>query len=160
MNPAVPRVERPESRGTGWVLAQTVLLVGGVASGPLRSGDWHSPVGLGFGAVLFAAAGILGVTGGIQLGSNRTPFPAPRPGSVLVRHGVYAWCRHPLYASLMLAAVAWALLWQSRWAAAIALVQVPFFFAKSTVEERRLRRRFPDYDEYARQVKRFLPGVF
>ncbi len=153
-----PRGER--KRGAAWVAAQSVLLLALVASGPLRPGDWHSPPGLAVGTVLFLAAGFIGVAGVLNLGGNRTPFPAPRPGSTLVRSGVYRWCRHPLYTSVMLAGFSWALIWQAAWTLGLAAFQVPFFVAKARAEERLLRRAFPDYEKYARQVKAFLPGVF
>lgn len=154
-----PETTRP-SRGLRWVVAQSLLMSVLIASGPMHPADWHSPAGIGVGACLVAAAGGIGIAGVIHLGRNRTPFPAPRPGSVLVRHGVYAWCRHPLYTSVLLAGFGWALLWQSGWTLLLAVVQIPFFVAKSRSEERRLVRAFPGYKEYARQVRRFLPGVY
>jgi len=131
-----------------------------IAMGPLQPGDWHSPAGLIAGAVLLVASAVVGIAGVVHLGRNRTPFPSPRAGSILIQHGIYAWCRHPLYTSVLLAGVAWTLLWQSSWTLAVAVVQFPFFLAKSRVEEHRLRQVFPEYETYARRVKRFLPGVF
>jgi len=161
MNPPVRTTPLGEPKqGAAWVMAQSLLLAALVASGPLHPGDWHSPTGLAVGVILFLAAGFIGVAGVVNLGGNRTPFPAPRPGSTLVRSGVYGWCRHPLYASVMLAGFSWALLWQGTWTLGLAVVQVPFFVAKARAEERLLRRAFPDYETYARQVKAFLPGVF
>jgi protein-S-isoprenylcysteine O-methyltransferase Ste14 len=147
-------------RDGAWVAAQSVLMSVLIASGPWHPGDWHSPAGLILGGLLFVAAGAVGIAGVVHLGHNRTPFPSPRPGSVLIRHGVYAWCRHPLYTSVLLAGASWALLWQSSWTLVLAVLQFPFFLAKSRAEERLLRRAFLGYEDYARQVKRFLPGVF
>lgn len=157
-----PTTTAPDSRGTdiAWVAAQSLLMTGWLVAGPAHPGDWHSLGGLVTGALLFVAAAMVGITGVVHLGRNRTPFPSPRPDSVLIRHGIYGWCRHPLYSSVLLAGFSWSLLWQSHWALGLALLQIPFFFAKSLAEERRLRRVFPEYEEYARQVKRFLPGVF
>ncbi|MGE3311506.1 MAG: isoprenylcysteine carboxylmethyltransferase family protein [Limisphaerales bacterium] len=131
-----------------------------VFSGPADPGRWHSVPGILAGALLFLVAAVLGVAGVIQLGRNRTPYPEPRADSVLVRDGVYAWCRHPLYASVIAGGLAWALIWQSGWTLALAATQIAFFHAKSTNEERRLRRQFPEYADYARRVKRFVPGLF
>ena len=40
----------------------------------------------------------------------------------------------------------------------LALVLVPFFWAKSTVEERWLATRYPGYDDYRRRTRRFIAG--
>jgi protein-S-isoprenylcysteine O-methyltransferase Ste14 len=37
---------------------------------------------------------------------------------------------------------------------------MPFFDLKARREERWLRERFADYDDYARRVKRFIPGFY
>lgn len=160
MNPPTPTVPDSRRADITWVAAQSILMTGCLVAGPTHPGDWHSPVGIVTGGLLFVAAAIIGIAGVVHLGRNRTPFPSPRPDSVLIRHGIYGWCRHPLYSSVLLVGFAWSLLWQSQWTLGLAVLQIPFFLAKSIAEERRLRRVFPDYDEYARQVNRFLPGVF
>ena len=147
-------------RGGGWVWVQSILMTALVIAGPVDAGTWHHPLGVGSGAILFAAAGAVGIAGVVQLGDNRTPFPRPRPGSRLVERGVYGWVRHPLYVSVLLAGFGWALLWQSIAALAAAALQVPFFAAKAAREERWLCEAFPHYPEYARRVKRFVPGIY
>ncbi|MBL9128907.1 MAG: hypothetical protein JNL97_14755, partial [Verrucomicrobiales bacterium] len=82
-------------RGGGWVVAQSILLVALVASGPAHPGDWHAPAGVAFGVLSFLAAGVLGVAGVARLGAHRSPYPVPKEDSRLVREGVYAFCRHP-----------------------------------------------------------------
>lgn len=150
----------PQGRGGGWVLAQSLLMSALVAAGPLDTARWHRPWLVVCGAVLFLLAAAVGIAGVVHLGDNRTPFPAPRLGSRLVRTGIYAHLRHPLYASVLTWGFAWALLWQSAAALALAVLQIPFFMAKASSEELRLRAQFKDYPEYARRVKRFLPGLF
>lgn len=146
--------------GIAWVVSQSVLLVLLVAAGPAFRADTFSTAGLAVGGILFGSAGALGIAGVVQLGANRTPFPQPRPGAGLVRHGVYAHCRHPLYASLWLAGLSWACLWQNLPTLGVALVQIPFFMAKARAEERFLRKAFPEYASYAQKVKGFIPGLF
>lgn len=155
-----PQSHRSSGRGAGWVAAQSVLMSCLVAAGPLAPASWHQPFGVLAGAVLFTVAGVLGIVGVWQLGANRTPFPRPRPGSRLIQTGVYGWVRHPLYVSVLLAGFGWAFLWQSLPALIVACLQVPFFAAKARHEEHWLREVFPDYAEYARRVKGFVPGLF
>lgn len=155
MVPTSPR----HGRGLRWVVAQSLLMSALVAAGPWHPGDWHSPGLVALGALLFVAAGVVGVTGVLHLGDNRTPLPSPRPGSRLVTRGIYAHLRHPLYTSVLTAGFAWTLLWQSTPCLLLALLQVPFFVAKARAEEVLLRAHFPEYEAYARRVRRFLPGV-
>lgn len=144
-------------RGAGWVWSQSLLMTAQIAAGPVWPASWHSPIGLAVGAVLFVAAGIIGVTGVVQLGRNRTPFPRPRPDSRLIQSGVYGWCRHPLYLSVLMASVGWALLFQSAPSLLLAAALLPFFNAKARREEQWLREAFADYETYERRVGRFFP---
>ena len=111
------------------------------------------------GAGLFGLGGYLGIVEVVVLGRNRTPYPQPREGSLLVQRGIYARVRHPLYTSVMVASVGWALIWQSAPAFIAALVLIPFFHAKARREERWLRERFPDYPDYEDRVPRFIPRL-
>ncbi len=157
MAPKPEPTNRPPGRGTIWVVIQSVLMLAVVGLGVVCQGDWTRSWMIAAGATLFLAGGIFGVAGVLVLGRNRTPFPQPREGSQLVQHGVYARVRHPLYTSVMLATLGWALIWQSLPAAVAALVLVPFFVAKARHEERWLRAKFPGYADYARRVPAFLP---
>ena len=111
-----------------------------------------------FGAGLLVAGAVFGLAGLAALGRGTTPLPKPADGARLVQSGIYAWVRHPLYTSVMLASLGWALVWQSGPAFTAALMQIPFFHAKARREERWLRERFPDFAGYERRVPRFLPG--
>lgn len=148
------------SRGAGWVWVQSAVMLAWVGAGPATSGTWHSAIGFALGAFLFLLAAAVGLTGVAHLDRNRTPFPRPRPGSRLIQRGIYGWVRHPLYLSVMLAGFSWALLWQSGLTAVLALLQMPFFDAKARLEERWLTAAFPEYLEYRRRVRRFLPGLY
>lgn len=148
------------SRGEGWVWTQSVLMLALVAAGPTTAGTWHSAAGVALGTVLFLLAAVVGLTGVAHLDRNRTPFPRPRPGSRLIQHGIYGWVRHPLYLSVMLAGFGWALLWQSGLAAGLALLQILFFDTKARLEERWLTEAFPEYPDYRRRVRRFIPGWY
>jgi protein-S-isoprenylcysteine O-methyltransferase Ste14 len=146
-------------RGGAWVLIQFVLLTAVIALAVVFHGDWTRVAVIAMGAVLFMAGGVFGIAGVAVLGRNRTPFPQPRDRSELVQRGIYAQVRHPLYASVMLAALGWALIWQSWPALVTALALIPFFQLKARHEERRLREKFPDYADYERRVPRFLPRL-
>ena len=147
------------ARGGAWVVIQFLLMALVIVLGVVFQGDWtHLPL-IVAGAGCFILGGGFGVAGVIVLGRNRTPYPRPRENSTLVQRGVYARVRHPLYTSVMLAAICWALIWQSNLSLLAALALVPFFHAKARREERWLGEKFPDYSDYARRVPRFIPTL-
>jgi len=145
------------ARGGWWVVAQSFLMLASVGLAVLFPGDWTRTPLMAAGGVLFVIGGYFGIAGVLVLGRNRTPFPQPRAGSQLVQHGIYSRVRHPLYTSVMVAALGWALIWQSAAAFAAALTLIPFFHAKARREERWLNQTFSAYADYARRVPRFLP---
>ncbi|MEQ2005863.1 MAG: isoprenylcysteine carboxylmethyltransferase family protein [Limisphaerales bacterium] len=143
-----------------WVICQSVLMLAVVALGVMCRGAWQSAAGFTAGGVLFAAGAIVGVCGVRSLGGSRTPNPTPRPDAELVQTGIYQRLRHPLYSSVMLASLGWALLWQSTAALAASVVLCVFFDAKARLEERLLMAKFPEYAAYRMRAWRFVPWVY
>jgi protein-S-isoprenylcysteine O-methyltransferase Ste14 len=146
------------ARGGWWVVAQSVLMLAVIALAVGFPGDWTRGPISGIGFLLFALGGYFGIAGVLVLGRNRTPFPQPRAGSELIQRGIYSRVRHPLYTSVMLASLGWALIWQSGAAFWASLMLIPFFHAKARREEEFLRQTFADYADYTRRVPRFWPG--
>jgi protein-S-isoprenylcysteine O-methyltransferase Ste14 len=113
---------------------------------------------LGIGCLVVGAG--VGIAGALALGRSLTPFPQPLPQARLVRHGIYARLRHPLYTSVVFAAIGWALTWHSWPALLVACSLIPFFAAKARREEHWLQDRFPDYASYAKATWRFFPWIY
>jgi protein-S-isoprenylcysteine O-methyltransferase Ste14 len=148
------------ARGGGWVLGQSVLMLLVLALGPLCPGRAR-PGGLTLLAgVCLVLGALFGIGGAWVLGRNRTIFPRPNAGSRLVRHGVYRWVRHPLYTSLMLLSLGWAAWWASGPTLLAGGALAVFLDRKARREEAWLRAAFPEYADYARQVRRFVPGIY
>ena len=140
-----------------WVIAQSIFLVVMGIAAPLRPGQWPPPLGCGTGSAAFLYAAWTGISAVVRLGRNRTPHPAPRPGSTLVTTGIYARIRHPLYAAMMAMGLGWACFWSSGIALVLAVLFISFLHAKARFEERLLCARFDDYPGYAARVPRYLP---
>ncbi len=147
-------------RGTGWVVVQFALMFTILAAGPVWRAQWPGGWTGALGGALLAVGAWAGLRGDRALGAQRTPFVKPKDAGQLVTTGIYARVRHPLYLSVIALGFAWALLWRSWPALVLAVAQVPFFDAKARREERWLRERFASYAEYARRVKRFIPGLY
>ena len=147
-------------RGGHWVIGQSALLCAVIAGGILCRGQWHSFWLTLCGSCLLLIASGCGLAGTISLGRSLTPLPKPSAGTRLVRTGIYGLMRHPLYTAVFCGSVGWALVWRSWPALVAALAVAPFFEAKARQEECWLRRQFPEYLEYERRVRRFVPWIY
>jgi protein-S-isoprenylcysteine O-methyltransferase Ste14 len=97
-----------------------------------------------------------------DLGKNWSVTLEVREGHQLVTGGVYAYVRHPMYASFLLWGVTQALLIPN-WIAGLAgLVAVLALYAvRQSREEAMMRETFgAEYDTYCARTKRLVPGIF
>jgi protein-S-isoprenylcysteine O-methyltransferase Ste14 len=147
-------------RGGAWAVAQWVLMAATLVGAPLWPVGWSGLWSRLLAAVLLVAGAVFGVGGAMALGTSRTIFPEPRPEATLVRTGLYAVVRHPLYTSVILLSFAWVLWWRSLPGLLPAGLTVVFLDAKARTEEERLQAKFADYQDYAKRVKRLLPWVY
>ncbi len=150
------------SRGGLWVLAQVPLMLL-VFIVPIRFGagqivPLHPLAWLG--VLMTLAGGLLIAWGFMSLGDALTPFPRPLADATLHRNGVYRYMRHPIYSGVMLASLGWALWWLSMAGLLCALLLGLFFDRKARREEAWLRRQYSNYADYARVVKKFIPGLY
>ncbi|MCG6943187.1 MAG: isoprenylcysteine carboxylmethyltransferase family protein [Thiohalocapsa sp.] len=153
-------------RGEFLVLIQFALMIG-FALLPV----WHPGLGADtmaasatlrtWLAVPFAlVALVFGAFGSVHIRDYLTPLPYPVDHNELVQHGVYAIVRHPLYASLLFAGAAWTVYNLSLSHLMALCVAFVFFDYKATKEEGWLMERHPEYADYARRAKRFIPWVY
>lgn len=148
------------NRGGWWVAGQFVLL-GLTLVAPRRGPVW--PRALTWPA---RALGVAAIGGGFfltgrafsDLGASLSPFPKPKPDAELVREGIYAQVRHPIYGGLILAAAGWALLTTNMTRLALAGALTAWLRAKARREEVWLVERFPDYAAYREEVPGLLPS--
>lgn len=103
---------------------------------------------------------VFGALGSHALKRYLTPLPYPVDHSQLVQHGVYGLVRHPLYSSLLFAALGWTLFSLSLAHALLLPIGVLFFTYKAGREEAWLTERHPEYAAYARRVKKFIPWIY
>jgi protein-S-isoprenylcysteine O-methyltransferase Ste14 len=91
---------------------------------------------------------------------NFNIVPEPREGAHLVTTGPYRWVRHPMYVALLIfmAGVATAAHEPMQWVLWLALCVV--LNSKAAMEERLLRAVWPQYADYMRRTRRFIPGVW
>lgn len=138
-----------------WVTAQFALIALMIVwPAPARVLSWWAL------ALLAAGAGLTLWVFWHNRPGNFNIVPEPKPGAHLVMTGPYRWVRHPMYVALLLfmAGVAATTRSVAEWLFWLALLVVLNF--KAALEERLLRRTWPDYAAYCARIKRFVPGVW
>ena len=83
----------------------------------------------------------------------------PSVKDTLVRHGLYAYVRHPIYAGGF-GIVAGLALIRPTWAFVLAcILGFIWLIVQARLEEIDLLQRMPDYKDYMKQVPRFFPRL-
>jgi protein-S-isoprenylcysteine O-methyltransferase Ste14 len=157
------RLPKLGSRGEGWVIIQAAFLAAIFTAGMLTGSDWahgQSTALQAIGGVLIVIGVVIGVLGLRALRRAMTgPLLAERT-SQLVEDGLFAVMRHPIYAGQILITLGWSLLRSSFATLLLSLMYAVFLDLKGRREETVLSERFSGYADYARRVRRFLPGVY
>lgn len=132
-------------------------------AGWLLNGRWPVPIGGGAGRralgwTLVAGWAVLAASAIGLFRRKQTSMIPIRPAATLVTGGPYRLTRNPMYVSLALLTVAFALFLNTWWTV---ILLVPTVIAVQhfviAPEERYLRRRFgAEYEEYTRRVRRWL----
>lgn len=150
------------TRGGWWVLAQVPVLTGAALIPWWLGGGWPDAdrAAAWMGGLLILGGVAISILSLVQLGDALTPYPYPRAGAGLRRHGIYRWMRHPIYSGLMLASLGWALAWTSVAGMIYFFVVAGFFDRKAAREERWLSEHYAEYAAYRRQTRKFIPGLY
>ncbi|HEX5418013.1 MAG TPA: isoprenylcysteine carboxylmethyltransferase family protein [Chloroflexota bacterium] len=100
------------------------------------------------------------VLGRLQLGANWSNLEDSQvlPRQRLVRNGIYAYLRHPIYAGdlLLLSGLELAL---NSWLVLGVIFPLLVVLKRAKAEESALAQAFEDYREYSRSTKRYIPFV-
>ena len=95
------------------------------------------------------------------LGRQWSAQVALRAEHELIRHGPYAWVRHPLYAALGGVSIALALVTANWLFVGFGLLVLVFLPVRILREEKMMREGVPGYAEYAQAVRyRLLPRIW
>ena len=145
---------RPDLIGRSLVVAQFALI--GWLIWPLTPQRWSLPA-----LALVACAAGLGLWTFVHnRPGNFNIRPEPKASGRLVTSGPYRYMRNPMYSALLLFAAAEVLAYADGWKIACWLALALVLLAKSMLEERGLRELHAGYAEYAKRVRRFIPGLF
>lgn len=114
-----------------------------------------------FGVFLLACAVLVFARAHIDLKSNWSPSLEIYEGHTLVTNGIYAYLRHPMYASQWLWAFAQILLLQNWLAGPIGLITtLPFYILRVRAEEKMMLDTFGDqYRQYREKTGGLFPKL-
>lgn len=148
---------RRASRASWGLVAIQALLLVGIALAPASWGP-SLPALRVWGGALFAVGGA-GIAGAAWfLGRALTPVPEPN-GAGMAARGVYAWVRHPMYTSVVVASVGVAI-GRGAFVSVLLAVGLGFFFEfKTRREERFLTVAYSGYASYAARTGKFVPRL-
>jgi protein-S-isoprenylcysteine O-methyltransferase Ste14 len=110
--------------------------------------------------VCWVTAFLFGTLGLFQIKHFLTPLPYPVDHNQLVTTGIYALVRHPLYSSLIVSAFGWAVFQISFSHLLMTGIVFLFFSYKTSWEEVWLTELHPEYSDYTRHVKKFIPWIY
>ncbi|HUG47042.1 MAG TPA: NnrU family protein [Candidatus Limnocylindria bacterium] len=150
-------------RGEGWFVLQLLLLALIVAAAGQFAGSWSGMAGLAgvaLGAALMAGGLLLVAVAALALGRAASPLPKPVSRGSLARSGLYRYVRHPIYLGVILSAMGYALIRASLPALALCALLALLLDLKARREESWLRQRYPEYEDYARRTRRFIPWLY
>ena len=83
----------------------------------------------------------------------------PRATNVFVRRGIYRYLRHPIYAGMLVAGLAFFLSRPTLSVGTTYLFLTLVTNVRAGLEEGMLEERYPEYAEYRRRTKRYVPFV-
>lgn len=150
-------------KGAWYVVVQGIL-IGLILFGPQGSllviSEPIASILQSCGIAIGLLATLIMVIAVINLGKNLTPLPCPKDNAVLIQNGLYQFVRHPIYFGVLLAALAWLLIFPGLYILIYVIGLFFLFDIKARREEVWLVERFPDYRDYQRRVKKLIPAIY
>ena len=111
------------------------------------------------GTILLTLGLIIATSSLIQLGRNLSPLPEPRKNHELVVTGLYSYCRHPLYLSLLISSIGIAFYKSSILHLIIFTILAKILKLKSIREEKSLIKIHSSYLKYSNCTPAIFPRI-
>ena len=122
--------------------------------------DWVVPGWVEVVLGLFSFMGlVLGVLFYFSLEGARSVLPAPKETGKLKTTGAYSVIRHPIYSLILVIGTSVVIQHQSLVKIVVWLLLLSVLWIKANFEESLLRKKFPEYSDYALKVGKFVPKL-
>jgi protein-S-isoprenylcysteine O-methyltransferase Ste14 len=108
-------------------------------------------------SVLVVIGNVFAIVIILRLGRSFSILPE---GRRLVTQGPYSVVRHPLYLAEAVATLGVVINFLSPWTLLLVVAQLGLQMVRIHFEEKVLKETFPEYEEYAKQTWRLIPGVY
>ena len=112
------------------------------------------------GCFLAAAGIIIRVWGHLELDGAFSQYVEKRDGQKLVRSGIYARIRHPMYVGSIFLFIGMPLVVTATWAWVFSCCGIVGIFLRIRKEEAFLAAKLPGYKEYMQNTWRLLPFIY
>lgn len=123
--------------------------------------DFSIPLWLQYVGMFFWIAGIItALVALINLNRNLSPYPSPLTNAVLIKTGIYKYIRHPIYSGILFFTLGFSLYSENTLRLVIFILLLILFRLKAAYEERLLKNKFSNYEEYKKTTGMFLPKKF
>ena len=112
----------------------------------------------GFGVILVSI--VINLLARQELARNWSPLAGTSAEQSLIKSGIYAHIRHPIYTSGILLSLGLALITSSLWGSALFILALIAFVVRINAEEKALLAKFGvEYQEYAQNTGALLPKL-
>lgn len=156
----MPRGAELNARRVGWWLVALQFVGIALLIAPVGEPLWQLPAALGAALQLVGWLSLAALLlAGLTLGRGLTAHPMPVARGDLVTRGLYRLVRHPIYSSLLLAALAIAIGDPTPLHLLAAAGLFGLINFKARFEEALLDAAYPGYAAYAARTGRFLPRL-
>lgn len=112
---------------------------------------------LGVVIAIFGASGYIASI--LYLRRNWSVTAAIKEGHSLVKSGPYKIVRHPMYFFMTLVVLGSGMLISNFFIILYTPVVLFLYYLRAKKEEEMLKQSLPDYEEYCRKIKMFIPGI-
>lgn len=96
----------------------------------------------------------------LYLRNNWAVSAAIKVGHTLVKEGPYRFVRHPMYSFMILVVLGSGLLISNYPIILYTPIVAFLYYLRSKIEEEKLRKELPGYEEYIKDTNRLIPGIF
>lgn len=122
---------------------------------------WDLAIIIGWvGSVLFISGVLLSVYSRVVLGSAYSTARNFSKPDHLIQRGPYSYVRHPVYSGTFLMGLGFELVVASYLFFVVLILGAAVIYSCAKEEEKRLVNWFPEYRNYQKRVKKFIPFIF